>query len=578
MKLYNSIFKVFLVTAMFFASSCETLDLDQTENPSAVNAALLDPTYAFNYIQLQLPVFVNSTNDFTQRVTRQMAMTGGSSYDNAFAPVNFNGHWSTGYTLLNAIKIMEPKAKEGNQNYILGASKVIRCYVLMTLVDVYGDIPYTQALEGSANITPQFDSSKAVYIGILKELDEAIATLQLPNSGTVVDLYYSSKDKWITLANTLKLKMYNNCNLLDDIGTRNVANEMNAIIQADNYIDTPDEDFIFKYSSSRQNPNTRHPMYNDQYELGGGAYIGNYMMWAMTTEKSSTTAFPNTITDPGDPRVNFYFFRQDADPAGEDSFVLPGRTRPDHYNDSKYVSFYSSTIFTPYTVSNWFKDAAVPGKGFWGRDHGNNSGIPQDSDKRSVAGVYPIGGAYGGYSAGTVQTQGTKGAKGAGIMPILLSSWVHFMKAEAIMKGKLSSGDAKAEMMLAITQSIEKTTSVIPVTPAISPDDLADIATKKQKYLDFISTTYDGLNDAKKLELLIKEFYIATWGNGIEPYNNYRRTGYPSNFQPTLEPISGAFYNCAFYAGNCVNNNPNAPVNDRSRKVFWAVPNNIVLH
>jgi hypothetical protein len=152
------------------------------------------------------------------------------------------------------------------------------------------------------------------------------------------------------------------------------------------------------------------------------------------------------------------------------------------------------------------------------------------------------------------------------------------MKAEAIMKGKLSSGDAKAEMMLAITQSIEKTTSVIPVTPAISPDDLADIATKKQKYLDFISTTYDGLNDAKKLELLIKEFYIATWGNGIEPYNNYRRTGYPSNFQPTLEPISGAFYNCAFYAGNCVNNNPNAPVNDRSRKVFWAEPNNIVLH
>lgn len=318
-------------------------------------------------------------------------------------------------------------------------------------------------------------------------------------------------------------------------------------------------------------------MYNDQYELGGGAYLGNYITWTMTSEKLNTTEFPNDINNnkPGDPRVNFYFYKQDASPAGEDTFVLPGRTRPDHYNEAKYASFYSSTILTPYTVSNWYGQTAIPANGFWGRDHGNNSGIPQDGDKRTVAGVYPIGGAYG--APGTVQTQGTKGAKGAGIMPIVLSSWVHFMKAEAMMKGILT-GDAKAEMILAITQSIDKTTTVIPVTPALSTADLADIAVKKQKYLDYISTTYDGLTDAKRMELLIKEYYIAAWGNGIEPYNNYRRTGYPSNFQPTLEPNSGAFYNCAFYAGNCVNNNPNAPANDRSRKVFWAVPNTKVLH
>ena len=578
MKLYKSIFKVFLVAAVFFASSCETVDLDQTENPSSVNANLLVPEYAFNYIQLQLPGFVNSTNDFTQRVTRQMAMTGGSTYDNAFAPVNFTGHWSTAYTLLNAIKVMEPKAVEGNQNYILGASKVIRCYVLMTLVDVYGDIPYTEALQGSANITPHFDNGADVYAGILTELDEAIATLQLTNSGVVTDLYYSSQAQWITLANTLKLKMYSNCNLVSTVGSHNVSTEMNAIIAAGNYIDTSAEDFVFKYGSSQQSPNTRHPMYNDQYELGGGAYIGNYMMWTMTTEKLATTAFPNTIDNPGDPRANFYFYRQNADPSAykADQFTLPGRTRPEHYSYPQYSSFYSTSIGTPYTVSNWTGQAEMPAKGFWGRDHGNNSGIPQDSDKRTVAGVYPIGGAYG--NAGSVQTGGTKGAKGAGIMPILLSSWVHFMKAEAIMKGVLT-GDAKAEMLTGITQSIDKTTTCIPVAaPGLSADDITEIAVNKQKYLDYISSTYDGLNNTKRLELLIKEYYIATWGNGIEPYNNYRRTGYPSNFQPTLELNAGAFYNCAYYAGNCVNNNPNAPVNDRFRKVFWAVPNTNVLY
>ena len=99
------------------------------------------------------------------------------------------------------------------------------------------------------------------------------------------------------------------------------------------------------------------------------------------------------------------------------------------------------------------------------------------------------------------------------------------------------------------------------------------LASKTTKYLDFIGSVYDSSNDARKLELVIKEYYIATWGNGIESYNNYRRTGYPSNFQPTLEPESGAFYNTAFYAGSCVNNNPNVPSNVRTRKVFWAVPN-----
>jgi hypothetical protein len=308
--------------------------------------------------------------------------------------------------------------------------------------------------------------------------------------------------------------------------------------------------------------------------LGGGAYLGNYMMWAMTTEKVETSSFTNAIDNPGDPRVNFYFCKQDANPGDDDSFVLPGRTRPEHYNETRYASFYSTGIAAPYTVSNW-TGGALAQNGFWGRDHGNNSGIPQDSDKRTVAGVYPIGGAYG--TAGSVQTQGTKGAKGAGIMPILLSSWVHFMKAEAIMKSKLS-GDAKAEMLLGITQSIDKTTTVIPVLPPLSSSVITSLALKKQKYLDYISTYYDAFSDVKRMELLIKEYYIATWGNGIEPYNNYRRTGFPSNFQPTLEPISGAFYNCAFYAGNCVNNNPNAPVNDRSRKVFWAVPNSKILH
>ena len=168
---------------------------------------------------------------------------------------------------------------------------------------------------------------------------------------------------------------------------------MTSIISAGDYIDQESEDFAFKYGNSRNTPNTRHPLYNDQYELGGGAYIANYLMWAMSKEKG----FASTFGPNNDPRLFFYFYKQHNDPSSynTDTFTLPGRARPSHYNDFEYSSFYDHTILTPYVTSNWVGGSAVASNGFWGRDHGDNSGIPPDAELRTVGGVYPIGGKFG---------------------------------------------------------------------------------------------------------------------------------------------------------------------------------------
>ncbi|WP_309642597.1 SusD/RagB family nutrient-binding outer membrane lipoprotein [Flavobacterium sp.] len=587
MKINNNIIKLFLVFTVVLFNSCETIDLDQTVDPSGVSPDLLDPVYTFNYVQLRLPDFVESANSFTQRMTRQMAMTGGTTYDNAYAPINFDTNWSQGYNILNAVKIMEPKAIQNKEYYALGGAKVIRAYVLMTMVDMYGDIPLTEALQGNGNLTPRFDSSLSVYKQVLLDLDEAITILDTPNvaGSKVQDLYYTSAAAWKTLAKTLKLKMYLNARLAEtDLGV-NAATEIGAILSAGDYIDTPAEDFAFKYGNSRFTPNTRHPLYNDQYELGGGAYIANYMMWASTIEKGTTDTYTPVVIDP---RTDFYFFKQDASLPTNDFFAIPNRIRPVHYNDVEYASFFNSTILTPNTTSNWIKSSvALPANGFLGRDHGDASGIPPDANLRSVAGVYPIGGAYG--NAQDVQSSGSAGALGAGITPILMSSYVNFMKAEAILKLGVA-GNAKTELLAGITASIKRSTQAVndypklnvrpnPNAPAgpTNQTEQEKIDERTQLYIDFISTTYDGLSGDDQLELIIKEYYLAAWGNGIEPYNNYRRTGFPSNFQPTLEPASGSFYSTAFYPASAVNNNPNTPNNVRTRKVFWDKAA-IVLH
>ena len=591
MKISTNILKMFFIASLLGLSSCETFDLDQTENPSTLPTSFLDPVYSFNYVQLQLPEFVDQANSFTQRVTRQMAMTGGRTYDNAFSPELFDRNWTTGYLILNAVKQMEPKAVENKQNYILGASKVIRCYVLMTLVDLYGDIPYSQALMGNDNLNPAYDNSASVYAGIYQELNAAIGILQLPseNVDEVQDLYYGDEEAsggspapWITLANTLKLKMLYTARLTGIPGF-DTAGEVNAIIAGDDIIDNidkPNEDFIFKYGVERELPNSRHPDYNNDYEFGGGPYLGNYFLWAVSREKREPVPGPYPYFDP---RTDYYFYSQTVAADG-DSQTLPCETiaRPEHYLDDEFYSFYlpnsnpTTAIAAAYCTTNLTGDATA----YWGRDHGDASGIPADEFRRTVHGLYPAGGKI---SPRTVATQvtdseGTEGALGEGLMPIVMSSFVHFMKAELALMQTGVSGDPLASLETGIRQSIDKVTSFFPTQPGEPSQAITD--SKTEAYVTFVRAAYNNpdatLQD--KLQVIVKEFYVAAWGNGIEPYNNYRRTGYPSNMQPTLEPSPGQFFYTALYPAVAANNNPNAPANVRTRKVFWEETAGLTLH
>lgn len=581
MKL-SKLTKGLLIGAVLFAfAGCETFDLDQTENPSTLPQSYLDPIYTFNYIQLQLPQFVNSANSFTRRVTRQMAMTGGRTYDNAFSPELFDTNWITGYQILNAIKQMETKALADEQYRILGASKVIRCYVLMTLVDLYGDIPYSEALQGNANLTPKYDSSAAVYAGIYGELNAAIAYLENTNvndsENIAQDLFFGTGEigapdgsAWIRVANSLKLKMLNTARLTGIQGY-NIVDEANAIITDNRIIDDPEQDFAFRYGTERDLPNSRHPDYNNDYEFGGGPYLGNYFMWAVSREKREPSGGPYFYFDV---RTQYYFYRQKA-ASNDTSQNLPCEyiARPDHYNDNTYASFYiPDVVEAPYCTTNLAADATS----FWGRDHGNDDGLPQDEEKRTVHGLYPAGGKFDIVASPVANNEGIDGALGQGIMPILLSSWVHFSKAELKLAFPAINTDALTELEAGMRDSFEKVTTSMPQQANEPPQSVID--SKVEAYVTFVKDRFNGASASDKMQILIKEFYIASWGNGIEPYNNYRRTGYPDNMQPTLEPEPGQFYYTALYPAIGANNNPNAPANVRTRKVFWEANAGLDLH
>ena len=109
------------------------------------------------------------------------------------------------------------------------------------------------------------------------------------------------------------------------------------------------------------------------------------------------------------------------------------------------------------------------------------------------------------------------------------------------------------------------------LTTTDEDDETIDYAATSADISDYIARVlaeYDAAsgNDAK-LAIVIREWYIASWGNGIEPYNMYRRTGYPT-LQTGVVPV-GVFPRSFRYPESEVNTNPNVDQTTADNQVFW---------
>ncbi len=548
------LYKFLLITALLATSSCDLTNLDLLDDPNAVKPDNADVNLYFNRVQIDFAAFFQVVSNSTMPAVRMTAMTTGNIYDNAWQAESFNTHWFAAYAqLLPDMRETIRLATEQELFVHVGATKIMQAYMLMTLVDLFGEVPFSQTGQGLANDNPSADADVAVYAQALTLLNESVDDLSKTPRGTPSsDLIYGSDgSKWIKLANTLKLKYYLNTRLINTDASANVK----TLLDAGGLIETSDDDFQFQYGSQRANPDSRHPYYDEHYEANNGRYMSNYFMWSLREEKSVE-----------DPRLRYYFYRQDLDATNEDQFTLDCVTnrvdgvaqnfsnRPGHYGNQQ--------PWCLATNSNNPADA----KGYWGREHGNNDGIPPDGAKRTVFGIYPGGGKYDDGSGLNVKNNGADGAGGDGIGPFMLSSFVHFMRAEAALV--LNTGESARDLLLSgVSSSIQKV-----MTYSDEIGDVTNVPTDSviNLYTDAVLALYDGAsNDADRLNVIMKEYHIALWGNGIEAYNAYRRTGLPNNLQPTREVNSGNFPRSMLYPADYVNLNSKAEQKVITKQVFW---------
>ena len=125
----------------------------------------------------------------------------------------FNNSWSSLYTTLRDAKIVIAKcsaggAEEGN-NTTLGIAQVLAAYNLALLTDLFGDVPYSEALNPFVNKTPNLDKQEELYKEVFKLLDDAIINLpkgDKSSSSTQDLLYQGNGGKWVKFAYGLKAR------------------------------------------------------------------------------------------------------------------------------------------------------------------------------------------------------------------------------------------------------------------------------------------------------------------------------------------------------------------------------------
>ena len=190
----------------------EEKKLDQNR-PSEVSMGVLLPAAQAGCGMLQGDVLPRLTSIFMQQMTGTDRQ---SLAHNRYAQIgegDFNTPWNNSYAGgLYDLQLIMDMADEQDAPAYRGIAKIMTAFALGILTDHFGDIPYTEAFNGAANLKPVYDSQEDIYNTIFTLLAEGKADLALPSSvmpGSDDLVHGGDLAAWAAKADALKARYLN---------------------------------------------------------------------------------------------------------------------------------------------------------------------------------------------------------------------------------------------------------------------------------------------------------------------------------------------------------------------------------
>lgn len=406
-----------------------------------------------------------------------------------------NNLWGTFYAgILNDAEVIIRLATAQNAPYYRGVAKLLKAYNYQLLVDAFGNIPYSETQQTSANTSPKYDDAAAIYTALITTIDEALTDLNGTSAGlapgTNSTIYSGAfttrRANWIRFGNTLKLRLlihlskFNRADCVSRITALvNQAGVSFFTSNADNF------EMPFFNVQNRQNP-------IHQFELN------------RTNNLFANKFLVDMMNATNDPRRPFYF-----------------------------------TNF-PFTSTNYV---------------GAASGDPQ-SQRYSRIHSFLRGAGTGGTpntdgSINPLPAQGGVTYDGTAPIRMLTFAEYNFIRAEAAVYG--APGDAEAFFQAGITASMQ--------AAGVST---ANIATYIAANGTLVGT------EAQRIEKIMNEKFVANYGVVLEPWTDWRRTGFPA-ITKVSNAVTTDIPRSLPYPQSEIDANRNAPAQKPNLlvRVFW---------
>ena len=287
MKNINKLSTILVLLLCFW--SC---DLDINEDPNNPITADVHELLPSGQLTVIEPLS-NLINAICSSVVQTRVSTRHDNYNYDISTITniWNNQFYSGG--LNDLEQVIIAGTESESWHYVGIAKLMKAYIFSVMVDLWNDIPYSDAFQPDIE-TINYDAGSDIYPRLIALIEEALGDLNKssnlsPGSDDVI--YGGDLAKWNKMAKTLLLKMYNQTRLVDS----SVGSKIQTLIDEKSTIQSISDDFQLVFGSSAA-PENRIPLFVSDYVIRLDNRISNY--------------FGDLMYGKNDPRIPFYFFNQ----------------------------------------------------------------------------------------------------------------------------------------------------------------------------------------------------------------------------------------------------------------------------
>lgn len=279
---------IFLVALVFSVLSCKKwIDPEintDPNNPSDITVDLLLPS-----IQASWAYLLGGELSMAPRLWMQQLSGAGAEalafdrYSFTSADVSTIWRFNSYPVSLADTKILIEKSEALGYPAYKGVAQVLWAMQFLTMTDLFGDIPYSQALVAS-NDQPRFDAQESIFTDLDKVLNEAIENLENPGiikpSGD--DLIYSGNlALWKKAAYAVRARLYMRWGQRDSSKLEQVQQAINSSFESSA------DDMVFQFGESAT---TANPVYQFLSQNKGDMYLGHYFVDQLNNSTPNDTS------------------------------------------------------------------------------------------------------------------------------------------------------------------------------------------------------------------------------------------------------------------------------------------------